>query len=542
MDNQIQNANQIHVVDQGMKIVFLGCGAVAKCVIFHLSDFLKVNYENVYIIDIADVTKHPAVNETIQKGANFMRMKVTEDEYEDLFKVLKLKPLDMVVDLLVSSNYLKMVEVCRKLSLVHVNASLELDLVDCENMSLYDQSILKRHDVLDELNARIKNTDPLNATHIFEFGMNPGIISHFALKGILDVSKLVLKNKEDPELAGYLKNREFAKMAKHLGVEVIHISEIDNQVGKIDVEDDMFVNTWSCIGFLDEGLKPPEIGWGTHEKKLPSYGHLIGSNQVALSVPSYKSLQRSYVPDEEFVGMSIPHGECITIPRFLTLPDYAPTVQYVYRLCPQTRACLERMPFEELLSCKKFKVMEPATCELEGNDRVGALLILKQNPITGEQKNWTHWTGSILGQKTDKYFGPTVIQVATGVLCAIKYAAINPQNGSGYSESLDSEWVVQTAAPFMGQIISEPMPWSPESTQFLDLQVKEKTAHTETIVGKADKKIITENGDSSDESEQSTTSDITDGEGTKKETLELSISDNILSPEKAMLNSPEKAN
>jgi len=33
----------------------------------------------------------------------------------------------------------------------------------------------------------------------------------------------------------------------------------------------------------------------------------------------------SYVPNEEFVGMSIPHGECITIPKYLSLPDYSPT-------------------------------------------------------------------------------------------------------------------------------------------------------------------------------------------------------------------------
>jgi len=64
---------------------------------------------------------------------------------------------------------------------------------------------------------------------------------------------------------------------------------------------------------------------------------------------------------------------------------------------------------------------------MEGNDRVGVLLILNKNPINGEKKNWTHWTGSILGQETSKFFGPTVIQVATGVLCAIKYAALNPR-------------------------------------------------------------------------------------------------------------------
>jgi len=107
--------------------------------------------------------------------------------------------------------------------------------------------------------------------------------------------------------------------------------------------------------------------------------------------------------------MSIPHGECITIPKFLSTEDYCPTVQYVYQLCPQTRACLENMPFDELSNCKSFKVLEPSSCKMEGNDRVGVLLILNKNPITGEQKNWTYWCGSILGQETSKFFGPTVI-------------------------------------------------------------------------------------------------------------------------------------
>jgi len=119
------------------KLVFLGCGAVAKVVIANLSSFITIDYNNIYIVDIADVRKHPALKETFDKGANFLKIRVLEDEYEDLFKVLKLQPLDMVVDLLVSSNYLKMVEVCRRLSLLHINASLELDLPN-EVMTLYD--------------------------------------------------------------------------------------------------------------------------------------------------------------------------------------------------------------------------------------------------------------------------------------------------------------------------------------------------------------------------------------------------------------------
>jgi len=46
---------------------------------------------------------------------------------------------------------------------------------------------------------------------------------------------------------------------------------------------------------------------------------------------------------------------------------------------------------------------------------------------------------------------------------------MNTNKGALYSEHLPSEWVVETSAPFMGEIVSKPCDWSPESTQFVDL-------------------------------------------------------------------------
>ena len=34
----------------------------------------------------------------------------------------------------------------------------------------------------------------------------------------------------------------------------------------------IFVNAWSVEGFVSEGLQPAELGWGTHEKALPTDG------------------------------------------------------------------------------------------------------------------------------------------------------------------------------------------------------------------------------------------------------------------------------
>jgi len=57
--------------------------------------------------------------------------------------------------------------------------------------------------------------------------MNPGLISCFALQGIEDVAKLVLKNKEDNILAEFVKKQDYARMAQHLDLHTIHVSEID---------------------------------------------------------------------------------------------------------------------------------------------------------------------------------------------------------------------------------------------------------------------------------------------------------------------------
>jgi len=56
-------------------------------------------------------------------------------------------------------------------------------------------------------------------------------------------------------------------MAYHMGLDTVHISEIDTQVMKNITKDcKTFIDTWSVIGLLEEGCEPAQAGWGTHEK------------------------------------------------------------------------------------------------------------------------------------------------------------------------------------------------------------------------------------------------------------------------------------
>jgi len=91
-----------------------------------------------------------------------------------------------------------------------------------------------------------------------------------------------------------------------------------------------FINTWSVMGLLEEGCEPAQAGWGTHEKTIPENAETIGVNQLAFNTPAYKQFHISYLPDKEYIGVIIPHGEAVTIPKALTLPNYCPTVHYVY--------------------------------------------------------------------------------------------------------------------------------------------------------------------------------------------------------------------
>src|SRR5438046_10716662 len=86
---------------------------------------------------------------------------------------------------------------------------------------------------------------------------------------------------------------------KRLGVKGIHIAERDTQRAKHPKPLDTFVNTWSVEGFISEGLQPAELGWGTHEKRLPADGRKQktgGRAAIYLTRPGADTRVRAWTP------------------------------------------------------------------------------------------------------------------------------------------------------------------------------------------------------------------------------------------------------
>lgn len=54
----------------------------------------------------------------------------------------------------------------------------------------------------------------------------------------------------------------------------------------------------------------------------------------------------------------------------------------------------------------------------------------------------------------DHKFGPTVLQVAAGLYGGFKWACLNPNSGSNYAESLDTDFIIEAARPYIGRMVS----------------------------------------------------------------------------------------
>ena len=151
----------------------------------------------------------------------------------------------------------------------------------------------------------------------------------------------------------------------------------------------------------------------------------------------------------------IPHGESFTIQDFFRDKEtgYAPSHYFVYDVNPYAKTFIKNIPIGTTLQkCNPiFEVMEPKKYELKGCDKVGALMLFNEN------RGW--WTGSIMNEVDassifEHKFGPTVIQVAAGCYACFQWMCRNKNSGCHWPDSIDSEFVIEAAKPYLGRIHS----------------------------------------------------------------------------------------
>ncbi len=445
------------------KILIIGYGSVSQCTLPILIEKLDVSLESITLIDFADKSKD--LKKYTDQGLKYVCEKITPENLDQVFSQY-LENEGLLIDLAWNIATNDVIKWCHDHNVLYINTSVE---VWDPTEGFLTQSLLEKSLYLRQMNLLEISRDWKDApTAIIDHGANPGLISHFVKQGLLDIAARTCADKkvssEDEQKIKLLaKNRDFARLAKKLGIRVIHCSERDTQIASRPKEVNEFVGTWSIEGFREEGTAPVEIAWGTHEAKLPHLAHIPTcepKNMIFIPKMGMNTWVRSWIPDEEIVGMAIRHGESFGLSQMLTLREdgkaiYRPTIHYAYMPCHDTLSSLCELRGRNYELQPRLRIM---TNEItSGKDMMGALLM-------GHSYN-SWWTGSSLSIEEARSMAPdqnaTTLQVAAGIVAAVLWMLENPREGIKTPEELPHDFILDIARPYLGKFISTPSDWTP---------------------------------------------------------------------------------
>ena len=289
-------------------------------------------------------------------------------------------------------------------------------------------------------------------------GANPGMVSWLLKEALL------LLAADTGVTADPTTRADWAALMQGLGVKGIHVAERDTQVSARPKPVGVFVNTWSVDGLLSEGYQPAELGWGTHEKKLPANGHAFDHGPgyaIWIDRPGADTRVRSWCPGvgPQF-GYVITHNEALSIPDYYTVWDegravYRPTCHYAYHPCPDAILSMHEMngagarqPEQHILTVDEI---------VAGGDDLGVFLY-------GHAKG-AMWYGSRLScdeaRKLAPYQNATGMQVTSAVLAAMVWAAENPSEGFVEADEMDHARCLAVQRPYLGSVECHYTDWTP---------------------------------------------------------------------------------
>ena len=458
----------------------LGCGSVGRCTVPLVLRHIDMPADRITVMDFEDV--RASIAEPLRAGVVFKRARLTQENYTSMLAEL-VGPGDIIVDLSWNCETLDLLAWCAERDVRYVNTSLEEwdPYGDIENKSPYDRSLYSRQMRVRRLKDRLNSRGTKSPTAVIDHGANPGIVSQFTKRALLEIATTMLEeglpaatgvNRPAFEqliaAAGAHADGSFARLSQATGTKVIHISERDTQVSSQPKGINEFVNTWSIEGFYEEGTAPAEMGWGTHERRLPKHAHApVGGpgNQIFLAQPGMRTLVHSWVPKGgPIIGMVVRHAESFTISDHLTAWEetaegrqavYRPTVHYAYMPCDNAILSVYELTMRNFQMQPKLRIM---TDEIsDGIDELGVLLM--GHGLT------TWWTGTQLDIHESRELVPgqnaTTLQVAAGVLSALVYMIGNPAKGILVPDDLPHDEILKIAAPYLGPCPSVRSSWTP---------------------------------------------------------------------------------
>lgn len=440
-------------VDFAGRVIIIGCGSIGQGILPLIRRHISLEGEGRLVVLSADEQGRVLAEDC---GAHYEHAHLTPSNHR---RVLgrHVKAGDLVLNLSVNVSSLDLVRYCADKDVLYVDTSIEpwpgvyanpmLDMRLRTNFVIREKAL--------QLAAELGPDAP---TAVVDHGANPGLVSHFVKRALLDLDRILRGGRAKPT-----SREEWAALARDLEVQVIQIAERDTQVSDHAKRHGEFVNTWSIDGFVDELMQPSELAIGVHELNLPRRArqHRRGSATLYLPRPGGGTFARSWTPSVGgYQGMLVTHDEVFSIADYLSLREghrfsYRPTVMFVYHPCDD--AMLSALELEG----RGWK-MQPTCRRLShdiagGMDELGVLL-------AGHAKN-AYWFGSQLSIEEARrhidFANATTVQVVAGALAATVWAIRHPRSGLVEPDQLDHEECLAVAAPYLGKLTGQFTDWTP---------------------------------------------------------------------------------
>lgn len=491
-DWNISNINKINL--SAIKILFLGYGGVAKCVLNYFGYYFNYDIKKIYIIDKYEKALYGPIQDKIPKS-NILFEKIQCENFDYyVLEKLKFKKGDLIIDLTFASNTYYFVKKCLELDINYINTSIEDG-----NDDFGGSSIAMQQFTIENIYKEIKLRKKISCNVLLECGQNPGLIQHYIIFGLNEMNKL--KNPSAPDIWDITK---LSGVINDYKIGTILSSEIDCVTKTKDVFDkqsNKIYNTWSVSGLLGEGIDNTELTWSKKNKfvkpRIPNFivdkektkifNKCIGDknsipydlmflNETGINC-TLNSICPGLTPDgniefQNFFGRLIHHGEMFDIAS--KLGPNTPFMSYCYKINKYAEYSIKKYmssstyanPYDLALKIntlnEDFVVYDNYNVKPEnriiGWDSVGCTIFCGKKNIED-----IYWCGSILSSSDLnllEMFTPTIVQVAAGVLGGISYMmeSDNANKGMIFPNEIYTPYILSKSVPLLGKFFFTQIP------------------------------------------------------------------------------------
>lgn len=434
------------------RLVMLGFGCIGQGVLPLLLRHIELAPGQVRIL-CPDRTGQAVADEY---GVRLEVLGLTEANYQAVLEPL-LDAGDFLLNLSVEVSSLALIAWCQARGVLYLDTCTE---PWAGGYTDPQRSLSERSNyALREAVLGLRRTDRRSSTAVLTHGANPGLVSHFVKQALLNLAADSGEAVTEPS-----DRRGWALLAQALGIRCIHIAERDSQYGARHKADDEFVNTWSVEGFISEACQPAELGWGSHEKRLPADArrHAFGGQAaIYLQRPGAATRVRTWTPlAGPTLGYLVTHSEAISIADYLSLgrgarPHYRPTVHYAYQPCDDALLSLHELAGRNWIAQSRQRLLEEDI--VGGIDELGVLLM--------GHKRGSYWYGSRLAIEQARALCPhnsaTSLQVTAAVMAGVVWAMANPARGLVEPDELPHGQLLDLCRPYLGEVLGVYADWTP---------------------------------------------------------------------------------